>query len=52
MGSNGDDAGEKDDRTSIPHGANINHPEIVDELPEELKQQVVAKFNAILRAFL
>jgi hypothetical protein len=37
MGSNTDDAGEKGNRTSVPHGANINHPETIDELPEELK---------------
>jgi hypothetical protein len=52
MGSNGDDAGEKGDRTNIPHGANINHPETIEELPEELQQQVEAKFNAVLKAFL
>jgi hypothetical protein len=37
MGSNTDDAGEKGNRTSVPHGANINHPDTIDELPEELK---------------
>ena len=52
MGSKGDDAGEKGDKTKVPHDANINHPETVEELPEELKQQVEAKFNAILKAFL
>ena len=51
-GSEGDDAGEKGDKTRVPHDANINHLETIEELPEELKQQVEAKFNAILKAFL
>jgi len=51
-GSKGDDAGEKGDKTRVPHDANINHLETIEELPEELKQQVEAKFNAILKAFL
>jgi hypothetical protein len=49
MGSNGKDAG---DRTQVPHEGNINHPMNIDELPEELKQQVEAKFNVVLQAFL
>jgi hypothetical protein len=49
MGSNGEDIG---DRTQVPHEGNINHPMNIDELPEELKQQVEAKFNAVLKAFL
>ena len=48
MGSKGDDG----DRTDSFNQANINHPESVKELPEELKQQVEAKFNAVLKAFL
>ena len=52
MGSKGDDAGEKGDKTKVPHDANINLPETVEELLEELKQQVEAKFNAVLKAFL
>ena len=52
MGSKGDDVGEKGDKTRVPHDANINHPETVEALPEELKQQVEAKFNAILNTFL
>jgi hypothetical protein len=32
--------------------ANINHPISIEELSEELKQQVEAKFNAVLKAFL
>ena len=52
MGSKGDDAGEKGDKTRNPHDANINHLEAVEELLEELKQQVEAKFNAVLKAFL
>ena len=51
MGSKGDD-GDKGDRTDSFNQANINHPESVEELPEELKQQVEAKFNAVLKAFL
>jgi hypothetical protein len=31
---------------------NINHPTLLEELPDELRQQVEAKFNAILKAFL
>jgi hypothetical protein len=49
MGSNAKDAG---DRTQVPHEGNINHPMNIDELPEELKQQMEAKFNAIMKAFL
>jgi hypothetical protein len=49
MGSNGEDTG---DRTQVPHEGNINHPMNIDELPKELKQQVEAKFNAVLKAFL
>jgi hypothetical protein len=49
MGSNSEDTG---DRTQVPHEGNINHPMNIDELPEELKQQVEAKFNAVLKAFL
>jgi hypothetical protein len=49
MGSNIEDTG---DRTQVPHEGNINHPMNINELPEELKQQVEAKFNAILKAFL
>jgi hypothetical protein len=49
MGSNVKDTG---DRTQVPHEGNINHPMNIDELPEELKQQVEAKFNAVLKAFL
>ncbi|CAD6231774.1 unnamed protein product [Miscanthus lutarioriparius] len=52
MGSKVDAAGEKGDKTSVSHDANINHPKSVEELPEELKQQVEVKFNAILKAFL
>jgi hypothetical protein len=33
MGSNSDNAGEKGDKTSFPHGANINHLETIEELP-------------------
>jgi hypothetical protein len=36
----------------MPHGANINHREIIEELSKELKQQVEAKFNTVLKAFL
>jgi hypothetical protein len=49
MGSNGEDTG---DSTQVPHEGNINHPINIDELHEELKQQVEAKFNAVLKAFL
>jgi hypothetical protein len=49
MESNVEDAR---DRTQVPHEGNINHPMNIDELPEELKQQVEAKFNAVLKAFL
>jgi hypothetical protein len=49
MGSNGEDTR---DRTQVPHEGNINHPMNIDELPEELKQQVEAKFNTVLKAFL
>jgi hypothetical protein len=49
MESNGEDTG---DRTQVPHEGNINHPRNFDELPEELKQQVEAKFNTVLKAFL
>jgi hypothetical protein len=48
MGSGGEDTG---DRTQVPHEGNINHPMNNDELPEELKQQVEAKFNTVLKAF-
>ena len=34
MGSKGDDVGEKGDKTRVPHDANINHLETVEELPE------------------
>ena len=45
MGSNG--------YKTNPHNQdNIIHPDFVDELPKELKQQVETKFNAILKAFL
>jgi hypothetical protein len=46
--SNNEDAG---DKTQVPYEGNINHPMNIDELPEELKQQVEAKFNAVLKAF-
>jgi hypothetical protein len=49
MGSNIEDTG---DRTQVPHKGNINHPMNINELPKELKQQVEAKFNTILKAFL
>jgi hypothetical protein len=49
MGSNVEDAG---DRTQVPHEGNINYHMNIDELPEELKQQVEAKFNAVLKVFL
>jgi hypothetical protein len=49
MGSNVEDAR---DRTQVPHEGNINHSMNINELPEELKQQVEAKFNAVLKAFL
>jgi hypothetical protein len=49
MGSNVEDTR---DRTQVPHEGNINHPMNIDELPEELKQQLEAKFNAVLKAFL
>jgi hypothetical protein len=49
MGSNGEDTG---DRTQVPHEGNISHPMNIDELLEELKQQVEAMFNAVLKAFL
>jgi hypothetical protein len=49
MGSNGEDTG---DSTQVPHEGNINHPMNIDELHEELKQQVEAKFNTVLNAFL
>jgi hypothetical protein len=49
MGSNGENTG---DRIQVPHEGNINHPMNIDEFPEELKQQVEAKFNAVLKAFL
>jgi hypothetical protein len=49
MGSNVEDTG---DKTQVPHEGNINHPMNINELPEELKQQVEAKFNAVLKAFL
>jgi hypothetical protein len=40
------------DRTKVPYDTSINHPETVDELSKELKQQVEAKFNVVLRASL
>jgi hypothetical protein len=49
MGSNIEDIA---DRTQVPHEGNINHSMNIDELPEELKQQVEAKFNIVLKAFL
>jgi hypothetical protein len=49
MGSNVEDTG---DRTEVPHEGNINHPMNINELPKELKQQVEAKFNVVLKAFL
>jgi hypothetical protein len=49
MGSNIEDTG---DRTQVPHEGNINHPMNIVELREEIKQQVEAKFNAVLKAFL
>jgi hypothetical protein len=49
MGSNVEDVG---DRTQVLHEGNINHPMNIDELPEELKQQVEAKFIAVLKAFI
>ena len=52
MGNKGDAVGEKGDKTNVAHDANINHPKTIEELPEELKQQVEAKFNAVLKAFL
>jgi hypothetical protein len=52
MESNGEDAVEKGNRTDVPHGANINYPMNIDELPKELNQQVEAKFNVVLKAFL
>jgi hypothetical protein len=48
MGSNGEDSG---DRTQVPHEGNVNYPINIDELPEELKQQVEAKFNIVLKGF-
>ena len=45
MGSNGD-------KTNPHNQDNVIHPDFVDELPKELKQQVETKFNAILKAFL
>jgi hypothetical protein len=36
----------------VPHEGNINHPMNINELPKELKQQVEAKFNTVLKAFL
>ncbi|CAD6231329.1 unnamed protein product [Miscanthus lutarioriparius] len=45
MGSNG--------YKTNPHNQdNVIHPDFVDELPKELKQQVETKFNAVLKAFL
>jgi hypothetical protein len=49
MGSNVEDIG---DRTQVLYEGNINHPMNIDELPEELKQQVEAKFNTVLKVFL
>jgi hypothetical protein len=49
MGNNVEDTR---DRTQVPHEGNINHPMNIDELPEELKQRVEAKFNVVLKAFL
>jgi hypothetical protein len=49
MQSNGEDTG---DRTQVSHEGNINHPMNIDELPVELKQQVEAKFNVVLKTFL
>jgi hypothetical protein len=49
VGSNGEDTG---DRTQVPHEGNINHSMNINELPKELKQQVEAKFNVVLKAFL
>ena len=40
------------DKTNPFNQANINHPTSIEELPKELKQQVEAKFGAILKAFL
>jgi hypothetical protein len=45
MGSNGD-------KTNPHKQENVIHPDFVDELPKELKQQVETKFNAVLKPFL
>jgi hypothetical protein len=45
------DWGSNGDKTN-PHKQDVIHPDFIDELPKELKQQVETKFNTILKAFL
>lgn len=48
-----DEKGNKgeDDGTNPFNLKHINNPTMLDELPEDLKQQIQAKFDAVLKAF-
>jgi hypothetical protein len=52
MGSKGEAAGEKGNKTNVPHDANMIFPQSIEELTDELRQKLQAKLDADVKAFL